>query len=103
MIYSSQPKRDWVFFNELRFHRVKSGIIEGERYPTKRELLSVVMSVFNPLGFLSNFMITAKLLLREVWRHDVRWDEPMPPELYYIWNNWRQELQNVVKVRVPRH
>ena len=82
-----QPKDDSFRFN-LKFHKVKADVIEGKRYPTKRELLSVVMSIFDPLGFLSNFMVTAKLLMREVWRHDIRWDETLPGEIKDIWNNW---------------
>lgn len=57
---------DDAFKFELKFHRVKPDIISGERCPTKRELLSVVMSVYDPLGLLSHFMVTAKLLLRSV-------------------------------------
>ncbi|XP_073831630.1 uncharacterized protein [Musca autumnalis] len=61
------------------------------------------MSVYDPLGLLSHFMVTAKLLLREVWRYDIRWDEDIPNELFDIWNNWRDELKNVAQVSVPRH
>uniref|UniRef100_A0A1I8NKI2 Uncharacterized protein n=1 Tax=Musca domestica TaxID=7370 RepID=A0A1I8NKI2_MUSDO len=92
---------DDAFKFELKFHRVKPDIISGERCPTKRELLSVVMSVYDPLGLLSHFMVTAKLLLREVWRYDIRWDEDIPNGLYDIWNNKsmtipRLELQAAV-------
>ncbi|XP_065361998.1 uncharacterized protein LOC135955572 [Calliphora vicina] len=96
-----QPKDDTFRFN-LKFHNVNADVIEGMRCPTKRELLSVVMSVFDPLGFLSYYMITAKLLMREVWRHNIRWDDALPGELNEMWNNWRQELQNVINVKVPR-
>ncbi|XP_037825055.1 uncharacterized protein LOC119613182 [Lucilia sericata] len=96
-----QPKDDTFRFN-LKFHNVNAGVMEGVRSPTKRELLSVVMSVFDPLGFLSHYMITAKLLMREVWRHNIGWDEALPGEIVDVWNNWRQGLQNVEKVKVPR-
>lgn len=61
---------DDTFKFELKFHRVNPHIISGERYPTKRELLFVVMSVYDPLGPLSHFVVTAKLLVREVWSLD---------------------------------
>lgn len=94
---------DDAFKYELKFHRVKDEVIKGIRCPTKRELLSVVMSIFDPMGFLCNYMISAKLLMREVWRHDVRWDEVLPVSLREIWNNWCTELQNVAQVNVPRY
>lgn len=96
-----QPTDDTFRFN-IKFHNVKPDIIEGHIIPTKREILSVVMSVFDPLGFLSNFMITAKLLMREIWRRDLRWDESLPAELKDIWNAWRMELKNVKIVSIPR-
>ncbi|XP_065368851.1 uncharacterized protein LOC135961283 [Calliphora vicina] len=95
------PKDDTFKF-VLKFHRVNSDVILGKRCPTKRELLCVVMSIFDPLGFLCHFMITAKLLMREVWRHNVLWDEMLPASLQAMWNKWRQELRNVVHVKVPR-
>ncbi|XP_075150651.1 uncharacterized protein LOC142224749 [Haematobia irritans] len=61
------------------------------------------MSVFNPLGFLNHYMISAKLLMREIWRHEVRWDETLPYGLQDMWDNWRQDLKNVAQVSVPRH
>ena len=51
-----QP-RDDTFGFMLKFHNVNADVIEGLKSATKRELLSVVMPVFDPLGFLSNFML----------------------------------------------
>ncbi|XP_065356142.1 uncharacterized protein LOC135950533 [Calliphora vicina] len=35
-------------------------------------------------------------------RHSVLWDEMLPASLQAMWNKWRQELRNVVHVKVPR-
>ncbi|XP_077974751.1 uncharacterized protein LOC144430614 [Styela clava] len=42
---------------------------------TKREALSATASVFDPLGILAPIILTAKLLIRECWRDDLKWDE----------------------------
>lgn len=52
------------------------------------------MSIFDPLRFLSNFMITEKLLMLEVWRHGLRWDD--------VWNSWQKELPHIKVVNIPR-
>ncbi|XP_075168827.1 uncharacterized protein LOC142240968 [Haematobia irritans] len=96
-----QPKDDTFKFR-IKCHKVNTDVLEGRRWPTKRELLSVVMSIFGPLGFLSNFLISAKLLMREVWRHDIRWDETIPETLVATWNSWREDLQNLKVVSIPR-
>ena len=52
----------------LRFNvtceKIPSDLLNGIGCPTKREVLRVVMSVFDPLGMLSPFTLKAKILLR---------------------------------------
>ena len=70
--------------------------------PTKREVLSTVMSVFDPLGFLAHFVVYAKMLLQEVWRFKVGWDDPLPPALRRKWFQWLNKLPKVERVFIPR-
>ncbi|XP_036346710.1 uncharacterized protein LOC118756026 [Rhagoletis pomonella] len=86
----------------LKFNNVSEAVMSGTRCPTKRELLSVVMSIFDPLGFLGNFVVGAKLLMREVWRHETRWDEPLPVNIAASWEKWRRQLPSVVWYTCPR-
>ena len=93
---------DDAFKYELKFHRVERDIIEGTRHPTKREMLKVIMSIFDPMGFLCHYMISAKLLMREVWRYDIRWDDVLPVALHDLWSFWRSDLKNVSRLHIPR-
>ncbi|XP_044573590.1 uncharacterized protein LOC123257729 [Drosophila ananassae] len=76
-----QPATDDFRFR-VKYHKVAPVVSDGKRIATKREFLSMVMSTFDPLGFLCCLMITGKLLLREVWRRKISWDEPLPAEMY---------------------
>lgn len=69
-----QPATDDFKFS-IKYHWVPSSVMDGKRVPTKREFLSLVMSTFDPIGFLSCYMITAKLLMREIWRRRVKWPQ----------------------------
>ncbi|GIY09869.1 reverse transcriptase [Caerostris extrusa] len=42
----------------------------------KRKLLSIVHSVFDPLGFVVTVMVPAKLILQEAWATEENWDLP---------------------------
>ncbi|XP_036329813.1 uncharacterized protein LOC118741953 [Rhagoletis pomonella] len=95
-----QPSTDKFKFN-LHFNKVDPQVVNGGKRPTKRELLSVVMSVFDPLGFLSHFIIGAKLIMREVWRRNTRWDEPLPSDIGTVWERWRKQLLAVTKYAIP--
>ncbi|XP_044572125.1 uncharacterized protein LOC123257373 [Drosophila ananassae] len=43
------------------------------------------------------------LLLREVWRRKISWDEPLPAEMYNAFMDWRKEMEKVERFRSPRH
>lgn len=67
------------FTFEFRFHRVPQIVLDGYRPPTKRELLSLIMYPFDPLGFVADKMITAKLILQQTWSLPVDWDDTYRP------------------------
>ena len=46
--------------------------------PTRRGLLSVVSSVFDPLGFISPFLLSAKIILQDPCRGKLKWDDVIP-------------------------
>ena len=69
---------------------------------TKRGVLSVVSSLFDPLGFLSPFVFTAKILLQELWRQKLSWDQEIPEPYSSLWQKWLQELPCVTTIEIPR-
>lgn len=69
---------------------------------TKRKILRVVMSIFDPLGLLGFFVIYAKILLQEIWRSRVTWDEPIGADEQDKWWLWVKLLPAISNVRIPR-
>ena len=69
---------------------------------SKRGILKVTCSIFDPLGLVVPFILVAKLLLQELWRLSIDWDDMLPPDLLVQWENWKAAAQNITKVRVPR-
>lgn len=57
--------------DELAFNvnekRISDDYYGGKKRPTKREFLGIVMSVFDPLGFLTPFTIQSKILMQQIW------------------------------------
>lgn len=89
-----------TFTYSLQFIKLKS---TAEEYcPTKREVLRIVMSVFDPLGFLAHFLIHAKVLLQEIWRNDIGWDVQLPISLRDKWFKWVHHLMEVEHLHIPR-
>ena len=78
-------------------------IRQGGRKFTRREALSLVMGVFDPLGLLSPVLLQGKLLLRRLYGQDkAGWDTDLPPEEKKLWGAWLQELAQGQEVFMER-
>lgn len=90
------------FIFHSRFSRVHSDIVNGSKIPTKREILSLSMSIFDPFGILSNFTIIAKLILQDLWLLETSWNEIVPASINERWQSWRSQIERTKLVRIPR-
>ena len=91
-----------VFQYNSRFSRLKRNVFELNVVPTKREVLQVLMSIFDPLGFVSLYTIGLKILLQNIWRSGIKWDDELNEELYIKWSTWLSNLDNISAVIIPR-
>lgn len=69
---------------------------------TRRGVLSTVNSVFDPLGLLAPVTIQGRALLRELTSELSDWDTPLPEDKLKKWENWRDSLQVLKELHVPR-
>ena len=71
---------------------------------TKRECLSTVYSIYDPLGLLAPVTVTAKIILRKVWasRPLIDWDDPLPDEIQRDWDSFRESLIHVKELTFKR-
>ena len=70
--------------------------------PSKRSVLSTVASVFDPLGFLSPYILCGKQILQEICKDGNDWDDPLDPVTEEKWLAWEAELGSLDKVVIPR-
>lgn len=89
------------FTFRLNFNKVSSEVIGG-RHPTKREMCSLIMSLFDPLGIVGHFKIKAMILFQHVWASGVDWDDAIPGDVQEDWKKWLGELRSITKLQVPR-
>ena len=65
-----------------------------EKPCTRRGILSVVSSVYDPLGMAAPFILPAKLLLQDLCRKSLGWDDEIPSD--YL-SRWRARLNGLPK------
>lgn len=69
---------------------------------TRRGLLSVVSSVYDPLGMVAPFVLTAKILLQDLTRRKLEWDQEISQEDRARWQIWIGELMELAKFSSSR-
>ncbi|XP_052855304.1 uncharacterized protein LOC128264047 [Drosophila gunungcola] len=68
----------------------------------KRQVLSDVARIFDPLGVLSPVVVQFKILFQELWLLDLGWDTELPPKIAEWWNKRRKDLNALQELRMQR-
>ena len=71
-----------------------------EKPITRRGLLSVTSSIYDPLGFICPFVLKAKILFQTLCRQG--WDDPMSHDMASQWQRWPQDLPLIERMSIPR-
>ena len=70
--------------------------------PTKRGILAVTNSLYDPLGLVMPVVLLARILYSEVCRKNLDWDEPITGSFLKRWLCWLRGLEDLQNVRIPR-
>ena len=70
--------------------------------PTRRGILSLISSVYDPLGLAATFVLPAKRLLQDLCRVKLDWDDPIPQEHKVRWERWMADLPKLSQFSVDR-
>lgn len=60
----------------------------------RREILSMVSSIFDPLGFLAPLTFTVMSILQKLCRLNLAWDGNIPNVFAQTWERWLHGLQS---------
>ena len=69
---------------------------------TKRGVLSMLSSVYEPLGLASPFVLGARRIVESLCRMKIGWDDPIPEMEKDQWDQWVSGLRDMDKICVPR-
>ena len=90
----------WLAEEDVFTFKFKS--IEQQFKPTKRNVLKKIATLFDPLGFLSPFIIRAKMIMQKMWIAGTDWDDLLSDNLVKEVNLWFSELDQLQELRIPR-
>ncbi|KAG7300389.1 hypothetical protein JYU34_015993 [Plutella xylostella] len=69
---------------------------------TKRQVLSEISTLYDPLGWLSPITIKSKILFQKLWKLQLGWDSELPDETQREWSTLRTELANMHQFAIKR-
>ncbi|XP_055678197.1 uncharacterized protein LOC129786957 [Lutzomyia longipalpis] len=69
---------------------------------TKRQMLSAIAKIYDPIGLIGPIISHAKLMMQEVWLLKVDWDTPVPSDLQHKWSTFIKDLPSIESLRIPR-
>ncbi|XP_073821454.1 uncharacterized protein [Musca autumnalis] len=76
--------------------------IEERSFYTKRQVLSIIAKIFDPLGWLSPIVVTAKILMQQLWLDDIGWDDPLKPLSLLNWKAFVSSWEGIGQISIPR-
>ena len=59
---------------------------------TMKNVLKKTASIYDPFGFLTPFIVRAKILMPKAWMEAIGWVEELPYHLSAEWKTWFKEL-----------
>lgn len=86
----------------FKFNKGNRDVLNGHKIPTKRELLKILMSIYDPMGLISCYTVYLKMLLQDMWKAKTSWDEVMNDQQSAKWFDWLKYLPEIEKLRIPR-
>ncbi|GFX24716.1 uncharacterized protein TNCV_3344961 [Trichonephila clavipes] len=86
----------------LKTDSIQVKVVHEEIVKTKRQLLSVIAQIFDPLRLFSPSVITLKIMLQELWKSKAFWDDAIPSSILENWNKFTKESKYLNSISIPR-
>ena len=70
--------------------------------PTRRNVLSTIASIYDPLGLACPVLLLGKLILQDLCRDNLDWDVPLSTEYQLRWEQWLTTIIDLNKLSIAR-
>lgn len=79
-----------------------SSLADAKEPHTKRNTLSTIAKLFDPVGLVALVIVVAKIFMRRLHGANLQWDDEVNGELLIDWKKYLTELPRIVDIKIPR-
>ena len=90
------PASDQFLFNQY-------ADLKKENKNTKTSVASLLAKLYDPLGFISPFVMAARMVLKQTFADKLGWKEELQGEALQQWNQWVDQLEDMKDLKFPRY
>ena len=69
---------------------------------TKREVLSWISSVYDPLGIVAPYILKGRQFFQLINETGISWNDKVPDEILIPFNKWKDLIVHLRQIRIPR-
>ena len=69
---------------------------------TRRGILSTISSMYDPLGFVSPFVLKGRILLQRLSARKYGWDDQLPDDIKDAWCDWKVKINQLENTSIRR-
>jgi hypothetical protein len=100
MTYSVEEEDAFTYSS--KFRNVSDMLKVKDDQWTKRDIRRASASIFDPLGLISPFVVRARVIMHEVWRQKLKWDDVIPDSIQIAWKEWLDQVFTVPDIKITR-
>ncbi|XP_030748228.1 uncharacterized protein LOC115876558 [Sitophilus oryzae] len=92
-----------IFWNpNLDVFSISLPIPSEEKQVTKREVLSKITQMFDPLGLIGPVIVIGKLMMQEIWKTKIDWDDFLEEDILINWKSYIHDMALLKSLKIPR-
>ena len=82
--------------------KINLAVPESQKPTTKRQLLTSLSAIYDPLGVAGPLVMKARVLFQKLCSHGKGWDDILSEEEEKIYQKWLSEMQRIRYLSFPR-
>lgn len=90
----------WMISKDKFTFEVKTPEIKGEL--TKRKIVSCIAKLYDPNGYISPVIIAGRIIVRNLWKLGIDWDQRVPLEIENEWKDYWGDIVQLERFRIDR-